>query len=77
MSTEQIMISLLGVVCTALGWFLNEMYRAVEKLKDDMSELEIKIGTDFVRYDRLQDMLKPIHQGIEEIKSWITGGKKP
>lgn len=68
MSIEQILIGLVGCVCAALGWFARELYQAVEKLKADVLQLEVKIGTDFVRYDRLQDMLKPILHGIDEIK---------
>jgi hypothetical protein len=68
MSIEQILIGLVGLVCAGLGWFARELYQAVEKLKEDVLQLEVKIGTDFVRYDRLQDMLKPIMHGLDEIK---------
>ncbi len=68
MSLEQIFIILIGVACSVIGWFANQLFHAVEKLKDDLTELQVRIGSDFVRYDRLQDMLKPILSGIEEIK---------
>ena len=71
MNLEQAFLVLLGVVCTGLGWFANQLFHAVEKLKDDLTELQVRIGSDFVRYDRLQDMLKPILNGIEEIKESI------
>ncbi len=71
MSLEQIFIILIGVACSVIGWFANQLFRAVEKLKDDLNELQVRIGSDFVRYDRLQDMLKPILAGIEEIKESI------
>jgi len=54
--------------CGALGWFGRELYQAVNKLKDEVQKLEVKIGTDYVRYDRLQDALKPIAQTLDEIK---------
>jgi len=72
MTTEQILLGVLGVACTCMGWFLNQMYHAVENLKKDLGGLEIKIGTDFVRYDRLQDMLRPIAEGIVEIKAALS-----
>ena len=71
MSLEQIFIILIGVACSVIGWFANQLFRAIEKLKDDLNELQVRIGSDFVRYDRLQDMLKPILNGIEEIKESI------
>lgn len=72
MSLEQIFIILIGVACSVIGWFANQLFRAVEKLKDDLNELQVRIGSDFVRYDRLQDMLKPILNGIEEIKESLN-----
>lgn len=72
MSLEQIFLALLGLFCTALGWFANQLYQAVGQLKTDLSNLEVRVGTDFVRYDRLQDMLHPIAQDIREIKTALT-----
>ena len=72
MTTEQLLLGVLGVACTAIGWFANQLYRAVENLKKDLGDLEVRIGTDFVRYDRLQDMLRPIAEGIVEIKAALS-----
>ena len=68
MNLEQAFLVLLGVVCTGLGWFANQLFHAVESLKQDLNDLEVRIVSDFVRYDRLQEMLKPIASGSEEIK---------
>lgn len=68
MNLEQAFLLLLGATCGGLGWFANQLYHAIETLRKDLNELEIRIGSDFVRYDRLQDMLRPIAAGIEEIK---------
>ena len=51
-----------------LGWFARELYAAVQQLRKDLAELEVRMGTDYVRYDRLRDALEPIKAGIEEIK---------
>lgn len=68
MSIEQILIGMLGLACGAIGWFAREIYNAVQKLKDDLRLLEVRIGTDYIRYDRLQDALKPIKETLDEIK---------
>jgi hypothetical protein len=65
----QIGLTFLGVVCAALGWFAREVWQAVQKLRETVSQLEIRIGTDYVRYDRLQDALKPIKDSLDEIKT--------
>lgn len=68
MTVEQMAISLIGIACGVLGWFAREIYQATKDLRTDLSKLEIQIGRDYVRYDRLQDALKPLLEGIHEIK---------
>lgn len=69
MNLEQAFMILLGLSTGALGWFSRTLWDAVVKLKEDLSRLEIRIGTDYVRYDRLQDALKPIMEALTEIKN--------
>lgn len=68
MTLEQIFIAVIGMACSILGWLARELYQAVQNLREDLSKLEVQIGKDYVRYDRLQDSLKPIMDGIHEIK---------
>jgi hypothetical protein len=72
MTTEQYLIGLVGACCAGLGWFANQLYHAVENLKKELGALEVRVGTDFVRYDRLRDMLEPIVSGISEIKTSLS-----
>lgn len=68
MNIEQAFMILLGLATGALGWFSRTLWDAVVKLKEDLSKLEVRIGTDYVRYDRLQDALKPVMEALVEIK---------
>ena len=68
MTPEQVYLAVIGIACGCLGWFARELYQATQKLRQDLSDLEVRIGRDYVRYDRLQDALKPIVDGIHEIK---------
>ena len=68
MSMEQLFLAALSVITGLLGWFARELYSAVQQLRADLAELEVRIGTDYVRYDRLRDALEPIKAGIDEIK---------
>lgn len=63
----------LGIACACLGWFGRQLWGAVQDLKKDMSELRVLIGTDYVRYDRLQDAMKPIMDSLQEIKTTLAG----
>ncbi len=73
MTLEQVALAAMGMAMAALGWFARELYGAVNKLKDDLLRLEVRIGTDFVRYDRLRDMLEPIGHAVEEIRGSLVG----
>lgn len=68
MNVEQMLLGLVGLACTILGWFARELYNATQSLRKDLSSLEVQIGRDYVRYDRLQDAMKPIMDSLHEIK---------
>lgn len=72
LTVEQMLLGLVGIACSVLGWFARELYAAVDKLKEDLTKLEIRIGTDYVRYDRLQDALKPLKDTLDEIKASLS-----
>ena len=67
-----ILTSLLGIFCAILGWLGREVWGAVQKLRADLSSLEVRIGTDYVRYDRLQDAFKPVLSALDEIKAALS-----
>lgn len=73
MEINQIAMWILGVACAVLGWFARELYTATQNLRRDLSALENRIGLDYVRYDRLQDAMKPILDSLTEIKYTLTG----
>jgi hypothetical protein len=73
MDLTQIAVMALGLVCACLGWFARQVWGAVQELKKDVSDLRVLIGTDYVRYDRLQDALKPVMDSLQEIKQTLSG----
>jgi len=73
MSIEQIFMAVLGLSCTVLGWLAREMYSAMQALRKDLSTLEVQLTRDYVRYDRLQDALKPVMDSLLEIKHTLAG----
>jgi hypothetical protein len=68
MEISQLVMWGLGATCTLLGWFARELYAATQSLRKDLSALEVRIGSDYIRYDRLQDAMKPIMESLAEIK---------
>ena len=73
MTIEHMFIFALGLACTVLGWFARELYAATQKLRQDLSALEVQISRDYIRYDRLHDALKPIMDGLHEMKEALKG----
>ena len=72
MDINSIVNSILGAGLLVIGWLARELWAAVKQLKEDLNTLQIKIGTDYVRYDRLQDALKPIMEALGEIKLGLS-----
>lgn len=68
MDYQQVIMMALGLACGVLGWFARELYSATQALRKDLTALEIKLGTDYVRYDRLAEALKPILESLGDIK---------
>ena len=73
MELQQLIMWGLGAACTLLGWFARELYAATQSLRKDLSALEVQISSDYVRYDRLQDAMKPIMESLSEIKHTLAG----
>lgn len=59
---------LLGITTGILGWFSRTLWDAVVQLKDEINKLEVRMSSEYVRYDRLQDAFKPIMEALSEIK---------
>jgi len=72
MEISQIVLWVLGVVCACLGWFCREIYGMAREQKKELSDLHILISTEYVRYDRMQDMFKPVMEALQEIKQSLN-----
>jgi hypothetical protein len=73
MDFMQIILLVLGMSCACLGWFARQIWGAVQELKEELSDFRVLIAAEYIRYDRLQDALKPIIDGLHEIKITLTG----
>lgn len=62
---------ILGTGLTCLGWFARQVWSAVQELKGELNTLKVEIGTNYVRYDRLKDMMEPIMDALTEIKDTL------
>jgi len=61
----QHLINLLGGAGLAtIGWFARQLWDAVQKLKSDMSSLELSISNNYVKKDDFKD-------GVKELKDML------
>jgi hypothetical protein len=67
-SVTEIILAVVSIATGVLGWFARQMWDAVQALRVDLTELEIRIGSDYVSYDRLQDSLRPIMEALRDIQ---------
>jgi hypothetical protein len=73
MDYSTLAIVLLGAICATLGWLWRQLWDAVQKLRKDLSLLEVDIARNYVNYDRLAAVLAPVLEGIHEIKATLRG----
>lgn len=72
MEVSQIALWVLGITSAVLGWFARELYSATQSLRKDLAALEVSLNRDYIRYDRLQDAMKPIMDSLAEIKQTLS-----
>jgi len=53
-----------GAALATIGWFARQLWDAVQKLKSDMSKLELSISDNYVKKDDFKD-------GIRELKDML------
>ena len=72
MTLEQALLAALSLGGAVLGWLARELWSAVQQLRKDLQTLEVRITSDYVRYDRLQDALKPLMDTLHRIEGQLT-----
>lgn len=72
MSLEQIFLAALSLGGAVLGWLARELWAAVQQLRKDLSSLELRVSADYVRYDRLQDALRPVMDKLQRIEDTLS-----
>ena len=72
MDLHSVILTGLSIGFSVLGWFARQLYEATQSLRKDLSALETRIGTDYVRYDRLQDVMRPIMEKLTRIEDALS-----
>ena len=58
MDWQNVINIVIGSLLAVGGWFARQLWDAVQKLKTDMSQLELSISDTYVRKDDFKDGIK-------------------
>lgn len=64
---------ILSVASAVMGWFLRELWVMVKEMKNDISDLEISVGSNYVRKDELRDFRNEIINHLVRIEAKLDG----
>jgi hypothetical protein len=56
-----------GAALATFGWFARQLWDAVQKLKSDMSRLELSISDNYVKKDDFKDGIKELKEMLGKI----------
>ena len=56
-----------GAVLAAIGWFCRQLWDAVNRLKEDLSDLREEIAKDYATRHDLKDALREVKDLLEKI----------
>ena len=56
-----------GTVLTAMGWFCREIWDSVQKLKEDVKQIEIDLPSNYVKKDEIKDRFDRIEQLLDKL----------
>lgn len=57
----------IGAIFSVFGWFFRQLWEATQKLKDDMTKIEISLPTNYVRKDEMKDRFDKLEEMINKI----------
>lgn len=72
MDWEAFAIGLLGFVCAVGGWLLRELWDAVKSLREDLSELEVKIADNYVKISAFENAVNRVLTAIEKLREDLS-----
>ena len=67
MDMNTIINVVLGVCLSVGGWFVRQMWDAVQQLKEDIQKIEVELPTNYVRKADLDARLDKIDEMLEKL----------
>lgn len=67
LDNQNLINAAVGVVLAAGGWFARQIWDAVEKLKNDVHQIEVDLPRHYLRKDEFRDGIAEIKDILREI----------
>ena len=71
MTIEQLFIALLSMITGGLGWFARQVWDKAQENEKELHNFKVDVGSNYIRYDRLDHAMKPIMEALQEIKETL------
>lgn len=71
MNYIDILIFILSIGTTGVGWFAKTIYKELNDTKKDLNDLKFDIGKNYVNYERLKDIMGPVMSALNDIKETL------
>lgn len=62
-----------AALLSALGWFAREIWDSVQKLKDDVKQIEIDLPTHYVKRDEISARFDRIEMLFDKVFDRLDG----
>lgn len=73
MEFQTVINIVIGTILSVTGWFARQLWDAVQKLKDDMKQLEIDLPTHYARKDELKERFDKLETMLNRLFEKIDG----
>lgn len=73
MEMQTIINIIVGTVLSVTGWFARQLWDAVQKLKEDMKQLEIDLPTHYARKDELKERFDKLEAMLTRLFEKLDG----
>ena len=67
METQTLINFALGALLALIGWLARQLWEAVERLKQDLHEIEVELPSSYVKREEFSESLKEIKDLCRQI----------
>lgn len=73
MSATQAILALVGLVCTGLGWWMNDLWQAHKALRQELADFKALVPDKYVAKEEYREDVREMKQTLRDI--WAQLGR--